>query len=66
MSLLETLLRSLVDLVTPELVCDQCRRPHDEVVGRAGDFSLCSRCHASITSKTGVAVRRRRPEGPQP
>lgn len=41
----------------PICVCKTCVRETDEVVGESGDFSLCDRCHASITSKDGAAVR---------
>lgn len=53
----QALLGKLIAMVTPTLLCKRCVRLTDRVVGKAGDFSLCNRCHASITSKTGVAVR---------
>jgi hypothetical protein len=40
----------------PVCVCSACQRDDDDVIGKAGDFSLCERCKASITSKTGVTV----------
>jgi hypothetical protein len=44
----------------PILVCSGCyNRTTDEPVGPAGDFSVCDRCKASITMKTGLAVRRK-------
>jgi NAD-dependent SIR2 family protein deacetylase len=46
----------------PVMVCNGCVRPTDEALSASGDFSLCDRCGASITSKTGVAVRTPLPE----
>lgn len=43
----------------PILVCKTCVREDDEIIGEAGDFSVCDRCTASVTSKTGVGVRKR-------
>jgi hypothetical protein len=40
------------------LVCPDCLRATDNVRGPAGDFSLCERCGASITSVTGKTIRR--------
>lgn len=57
--LLEKALRALVTAMSPELICKKCRRPEDEVVGTAGDFSLCERCQGSVTSGTGLAVQRK-------
>jgi hypothetical protein len=62
---LGSFVRSLLHAFEPRmpiLVCKPCLRDDDEVVGEAGDLSLCDRCMASITSKTGLAVRRRRSE----
>jgi hypothetical protein len=38
-------------------VCIGCVLPMDKIVGDAGDYSLCSRCWKSVTSKTGVQVK---------
>jgi hypothetical protein len=63
-----SLLRQLIHAFAPRMpicVCAACVLPTDEIVATAGDFSLCDRCRASITSATGVAVRARaaiRPE----
>jgi hypothetical protein len=54
--------RSMMNLLSPRFpvcVCFSCVRPTDEVVATAGDFSLCDRCRASITSESGLAVRMR-------
>jgi hypothetical protein len=58
--------RSLLHILSPSMpicVCMTCVLPTDEVIATAGDFSLCDRCRASITSKTGLAVRLRQPKG---
>jgi hypothetical protein len=55
-------LRSLLHAIHPGmpiLVCMSCIREGDEIVGEAGDFSVCDRCTRSITSKTGLSVKRR-------
>ena len=56
--------RSLIHAIAPSMpicVCMSCVLPTDEVIATAGDYSLCDRCRASITSKTGLAVRLRQP-----
>ena len=62
---LASFVRSLVHALAPRMpicVCIGCVLPGDEVMQTAGDYSLCDRCRASITSKTGVAVRGRQVE----
>lgn len=44
----------------PIVLCKPCLHPSDEEVGVAGDFGVCDRCQASVTSKTGITVRERR------
>jgi hypothetical protein len=57
------MMRSLLNALharMPLLVCrDKCERSDDERVGESGDFAICDRCGASITSKTGIAVRKK-------
>ena len=43
----------------PITVCLEHVEAGDEVLHAGGDYSICDRCGASITSKTGVAVRER-------
>lgn len=53
-------LRSILDAVVsapPISICSPCRLSTDEVLGEAGDFSVCARCQESITSETGLSVR---------
>ena len=40
-----------------QCVCLPCLRADDVRMGQAGDFSVCVRCRASITSKTGACIR---------
>jgi len=55
--LLETVVRALLAQVWPICVCRSCVHASDKMLGPAGDFSICERCQASITSKTGCTVR---------
>lgn len=56
-----TIIEALKALLFPMgrqiMVCEACLKPEDRIVGESGDFSICDRCHASITSRTGVAIR---------
>ena len=63
MRLLDALYEGLLDALHggTECVCNRCLRATDTVRGNAGDFSVCSRCRASITSRTGKAIRRLAP-----
>ncbi len=55
MRLISALLHALAGRA-PLCVCRACVRPKDELAGPAGDYALCHRCGASITSRDGVSV----------
>lgn len=45
-------------LMTQELVvvCTNCLRPDNDEQGPSGDFAVCARCGAPVTSRDGVMV----------
>lgn len=50
------------------IVCRECKRDEDSIVGPAGDYGLCERerCNEPVTSKTGFTILEKTNATPRP